>query len=78
MDWSNVAKELVLVIDPLVLWTQFNIVRERLSNQKRKKVKLFSFFFFFIFQCANLKYGRKPIITGNYQTSSQRYFQSKI
>jgi len=58
MGWSNVAKELVLFIDPLVLWTQFNIVRERFSYKKKikgKKVKLFSFFFFSIFQCANLK-----------------------
>ena len=56
MGWSNVAKELVLFIDPLVLWTQFNFVRERFSSIKKgKKIKLFSFFFFSIFQCANLK-----------------------
>jgi hypothetical protein len=35
MGWSNVAKELVLFIVPLVLWTQFNIVRERFSSIKK-------------------------------------------
>ena len=34
MWWSNVAKELDLFIDPWVLWTQFNIVRERFSKKK--------------------------------------------
>ena len=41
-------------VSPLVLWTQFNIVRERFSSVKTgKKVKLFLLFFFSIFQCAN-------------------------
>ena len=41
---------------PLVLWTQFNIVRERNPNCKMvKKVKLFCSFFFPISECANLE-----------------------
>ena len=38
MGWSNVAKELVLFIVPLVLWTQFNIVGERFYLNKMEKV----------------------------------------
>ena len=47
MGWSNVAKELDLFIVPLVLWTQFNIVRERIP--KIKKIKRLDFFVLFSF-----------------------------
>jgi len=49
MGWSNVAKELVLFIVPLVLWTQFNIVGERFYLIKKGKSLNFLFFFLFHF-----------------------------
>ena len=53
MGWSNVAKELVLFLDPLVLWTQFNIVRERFSYKKLREKRL-NFFHSFSFQFSSV------------------------
>ena len=53
MGWLNVAKELVLFIVPLVLWTQFNIVRERFSSVKNRKKGL-NFFCYFSFSFSSV------------------------
>ena len=65
MGWSNVAKELVLFLVPLVLWTQFNIVRERFSSIKNREKRLnFFCYFSFLFSSVPIQTGRQEKIIG--------------